>query len=124
MLDAIPCSLIAFIERLESLPKLPNLYRMCAAYLIGDTLILKCAGCGNSIDVILSGVPIKTGETGDWKLSMLIYRGEVCECTLSIRNPEKTEEVKRYALKNPEKYKNTIDQIMSTDKRPNANKQE
>ena len=36
----------------------------------------------------------------------------------TIRNPEKTNEVKNAALKNPEKYRNTMDQIMSNFKEP------
>lgn len=87
-------------------------------------MILKCAICGNSIDMILQGTHVDTGITGDWKVSFIYYRGDVCECTLSIRNPEKAEEVKKYALQNPEKYKNTIDQLMSADKRSELSKRE
>ena len=84
----------------------------------GGSLILKCAQCGNSIDLILLDTPVKTGRPGNWKVSFVFYRGVACECALTIRNPEKTDEVKNAALKNPEKYRNTMDQIMSNFKEP------
>ena len=70
----------------------------------GGSLILKCAQCGNSIDLILLDTPVKTGRPGNWKVSFVFYRGEACECALTIRNPEK--------------YRNTMDQIMSNFKEP------
>ena len=58
-------------------------------------MILKCAGCGNSIDIILLDTPAKTGEPEDWKVSLIFYRGDVCSCALNIRNPEKKDKVIR-----------------------------
>ncbi len=82
-------------------------------------MILKCAGCGNSIDVILSkGVEVDIGIPGEWRASMiLIYRGEACECAMTIRNPEMADEVKKWTEKNPQTYKETMDQLRSKSKR-------
>ncbi len=77
-------------------------------------MILKCAGCGNSIDIILLDTPAKMGASEDWKVSFIFYRGDVCSCALNIRNPEKRDKVTRESLKNPEKYKNTVDQLRSS----------
>ena len=86
-------------------------------------MILKCAGCGNSIDIILLDTPAKMGEPGDWRVSFIFYRGDVCSCALNIRNPEKKEKVIRESLKNPEKYKNTVDQLTSSYKQPKEDRE-
>ena len=57
-------------------------------------------------------------ESKEWKLSVMMYRGEVCGCALTIRNPKIGDKVKEDALKNPLKYKETYDQLMSPLKRP------
>ena len=85
-------------------------------------MILKCAGCGNSIDIILLDTPAKMGEPGDWKVSFLFYRGDVCSCSLNVRNPEKRDKVIKESLKNPEKYKNTVDQLTSAYKQRKEDK--
>ena len=84
-------------------------------------MIIKCDGCGNSIDIILLDTPAKMGESMDWKVSFIFYRGDACPCALNIRNPEKKDRVIGESLKNPEKYKNTVDQLRSPYKRRNEN---
>jgi hypothetical protein len=62
------------------------------------------------------------GEPGDWKVSFLFYRGDVCSCALNVRNPEKRDKVIKESLKNPEKYKNTVDQLTSAYKQRKEDK--
>lgn len=82
-------------------------------------MIIKCAGCGNSIDLIGLDEPvvINKGSKEPWKMLAGIYRGDICECALIIRNPEKEKEALEWIKNNPSKYQNSVDQLVSEEKR-------
>ena len=82
-------------------------------------MIIKCAGCGNSIDLLGLNEPteVDIGTKEKWKLLAGVYRGDICNCGLPIRNPEKEKEALEWIKNNPGKYQNSVDQLGSEEKR-------